>query len=136
MAPLVYYSGYHFLFHHYPCIIPIDTLVYCSRCHVCQQRFFGCELEKRAGNSGLLLWPDGKENGSHYSILGYILGFYRDNNGKENGSYYSILGYTHRFHFIFYFVLHLILHYWGSNIPRDLSQGPRVSMSFSILCSI
>ena len=27
------------------------------------------------------------QNGSYYSILGYILGLYRDN-GKENGNYY------------------------------------------------
>ena len=41
---------------------------------------------------------DGKENGNYrnyrgyiWVILGFILGFYRDN-GKENGSYYLGLG--------------------------------------------
>ena len=34
---------------------------------------------------------NGKENGSYYIIIGYILGLYRDN-GKEHGSYYPLLG--------------------------------------------
>ena len=29
---------------------------------------------------------NGKESGNFYSILGYMLGFYRDN-GKSNGAY-------------------------------------------------
>ena len=38
---------------------------------------------------------NGRENGSHYSIIGFILGLYREN-GKEKGNHYSIiaLGYS------------------------------------------
>ena len=36
---------------------------------------------------------NGKEHGNYCIIIGYILGFYRDNYGKENGNYCIIIGY-------------------------------------------
>ena len=55
-------------------------------------------VQKAAGSTPLTLLlasrdagNNGKENGNYYIIIGYVLGFYRDD-GKENGNYNTIKG--------------------------------------------